>query len=144
MTCPGEVEIRGRLPAWCALSRLFLGVELDESDRSAIARAIASAGFSRRAARAILEREVAPAFYAHLLAGSGMGPGPGMGLGLDSSTPGEGAPGPAGWPEDVVRDRVLAHLRAGWLRRCSARIAARQLRWMYRLDWEKVAAQLPA
>ncbi len=82
-----ESEVARRLPVWTAMSRVFLDTELSQRDYAAIAAAIHEAGFSSDEARAILLEDVAPAFAVNL-----------------RSIAGEWA----GWPDDYVRERVLA------------------------------------
>ena len=83
-------EIERRLPAWCAMSDLFLDIELQPEDLRRIADALSGAGYSLPELRLILKREVIPAFGSNLL-----------------SVAGEWA----GWGEAEVRDLMMRRLR---------------------------------
>ncbi|PKP65921.1 MAG: hypothetical protein CVT85_04305 [Alphaproteobacteria bacterium HGW-Alphaproteobacteria-7] len=82
-----DAEVARRLPVWRALSDIFLDTELDPHHYRRMADAIAQSGFSASEAEAIFRDEVAPAFAANLwdVAGEWQG-----------------------WPDDYVRERVLA------------------------------------
>ena len=81
-----EAEIARRLPVWAALSDLFLDTDVMLSVPY-IARTIMESGYPLDEVELMLRWEVRPAFWGNLL-----------------SVAGEWA----GWPEDFVRDRVLA------------------------------------
>lgn len=112
-----ESEVAQRLPVWAAMSRVFLDTELSERDYAAIAAAIDQAGFTAVEARAIFKDEVAPAFAVNL-----------------RSVAGEWA----GWPDEFVRERVLAKRGS---------IVAKALNRLFDKDvlsqeWGKIAARL--
>lgn len=107
-------EIARRLPVWCAMACLFLDTEPTDGDYRAIAAAIREAGYGADEAQAIFLEEVAPAFAPNLLAVAGEW---------------------AGWPDDLVRERVLAS--SGSL---FARAAARVLGRDYlAAQWARIA-----
>ena len=116
MRSPAEIE--RKLPVWHALSELFLDTELQPLDYEHIARRISRSGFTPGELRAILEKEVAPAFVVNLL-----------------SVAGEWVP----WQEDEVRDimarsdRSLPQMR--WFKR---RLFRRHLQ----SEWDKIAPLL--
>lgn len=66
-----ETAIQQRLPVWHALSDIFLDTELQPADHARIADALRASPFSPAELRAILEREVAPAFAFNLLSVAG-------------------------------------------------------------------------
>lgn len=109
------------LPAWCALSELFLDIELQPADCARIATIISKAGFSVGEAETILEEEVAPAFTHNLLSISGEW---------------------AGWSGEFVKERVLAHLNGGVAQRAIAKARARRHRTLYIGAWKDVARRL--
>ncbi len=82
-----DEEIARRLPVWSALSDTFLDTELDEQNYHHIAELISQAGYSKQELETIYRAEVEPAFSFNLLDVAGEW---------------------AGWPEEVVRERVLA------------------------------------
>ena len=86
-------EIEKRLPAWHALSDLFLDTELQPTGYRHIARVLGSSGYSPAELRAILDEEVAPVFVSNLL-----------------SVAGEWA----GWGEEDVCELMLHSLRRRW------------------------------
>jgi len=97
-----QSEIMRRVPAWHALSDLFVDTELQGHDHHHIADVILQAGFSSDEAEAILRMEVAPVFHTNL-----------------RSVAGEWA----GWSEGEVREMILERLenpawwqKIGWLR----------------------------
>lgn len=112
-----ENEVARRLPVWAALSRVFLDTDLSERDYAAIAAAIDQAGFTAVEARAIFKDEVAPAFAANL-----------------RSVAGEWA----GWPDDFVRERVLAK-RGSIVAKALNRLFDRDV---LSQEWGKIAACL--
>ena len=73
MISPEEIE--RRLPAWTALSELFLDTELLEADYARLRTALAESGYSGAELRAILHGEVAPVLGYNLfsIAGEWMG-----------------------------------------------------------------------
>ncbi|MBU2588002.1 MAG: hypothetical protein KJ872_07815 [Alphaproteobacteria bacterium] len=95
-----DAEIARRLPVWTALSDVFLDTELDPQEYSHIADVIRQSGYAAGEAEAIFRDEVAPAFSVNL-----------------RSVAGEWQ----GWPEDYVRDRVLAR-RGAMLAKLSSRL----------------------
>jgi hypothetical protein len=112
-----EDEAARRLPVWVALSRVFLDTELTPSDYHAIATAINEADFPKDEARSIFTGEVAPAFAAnlHVVAGEW-----------------------AGWPDDYVRERVLAK-RGSVVAKALNRLFDQRL---LAEEWAKIAACL--
>ncbi len=87
-----EAEIAERLPVWTALSDLFLDTELTDRDYAFIARVLGQSAFDAEALQRILIDEVMPAFGTNLINLAGNW---------------------TGWPEDIVRDRVVATLSNG-------------------------------
>jgi hypothetical protein len=114
-------DIEKRLPLWCALSELFLDTELQPADFDRVAAAVVGAGVSADEARETLEKEVAPVFIANAL-----------------SVAGEWA----GWPEDFVRERIVAHLRSSAARRAWNALQARAHKEVYESAWAEVAYRL--
>lgn len=112
-----ESEVARRLPVWAAMSRVFLDTELSERDYAAIAAAIDQAGFTAVEARAIFKDEVAPAFAGNLRTVAGEW---------------------AGWPDDFVRERVLAK-RGSIVAKALNRLFDRAL---LAQEWGKIAACL--
>ena len=121
MTKLSDEEIKRRVPVWCALAELFLDTELQSADLNHIAMVISKAGLSAGEAEKILEEEVAPVFTPNMLGAAGEW---------------------AGWSEDFVRERIMAHLNAGAAERVIARFRARQHRTLYISAWKDVARQL--
>lgn len=109
-----EGEIARRLPVWCAMACLFLDTEPTDGDYRAIAAAIREAGLSADEARAIFLEQVAPAFAPNLLAVAGEW---------------------AGWPDDLVRERVLASSGSP-LARAAARVLGRDY---LAAQWARIA-----
>jgi hypothetical protein len=114
-------DVERRLPLWCALSELFLDTELQPADFDRVAAVLARAGVSADEARGILENEVAPVFIPNTL-----------------SVAGEWA----GWREDFVRERIVAHLRSGSGRRAWSALQARVHMDLYESAWAEVADRL--
>lgn len=83
-------EIDRRLPAWCALSDLFLDTELQPADVDRITDTLRTTGYTLPELRVILRQEVIPAFGPNLL-----------------SVAGEWA----GWDEAEIREIVVRRLR---------------------------------
>jgi len=83
-----DAEIARRLPAWCALSELFVDTEFDEATARSIARQLQTTGFDEAALDLMLRREVAPVFVRNVFAGNW-----------------------TGWKAEDVREMVLDHLR---------------------------------
>ncbi len=109
-----EAEVARRLPLWYAMACLFLDTEPTDGDYRAIAGAIVEAGFSADEAQAIFLEEVAPAFAPNLLVVAGEW---------------------AGWPDDLVRERVLKSCGSPF-----ARAAARVLGGDYlAAQWARIA-----
>ena len=73
MISPEEIE--RRVPAWSALSELFLDTELLDADYARLRAALAECGYSSAELRAILYDEVAPVLGFNLfsVAGEWMG-----------------------------------------------------------------------
>jgi len=82
-----DEEIARRLPVWSTLSDTFLDTELDEQNYLNIAARISQAGYSKQELETIYRAEVEPAFSFNLLDVAGEW---------------------AGWPEELVLERVLA------------------------------------
>ena len=116
-----DKELERRVPVWCALAELFLDTELQPTDFARIASVISNTGLSAGEAEKILEDEVAPVFTPNMLGAAGEW---------------------AGWSEDFVKERVLAHLNAGAAQRAIARFRARQHRTLYISAWKGVARHL--
>lgn len=116
-----DEEIQNRIPVWCALAQLFLDTELHPADFARIAAVIFQAGLSAEEAEKILNQEVAPAFTSNLL-----------------NVAGEWA----GWSDEFIKERVLAHLKAKTAQRAIAKIRARGHRSLYMGAWKEVARWL--
>jgi hypothetical protein len=116
-----DKELERRVPVWCALAELFLDTELQPTDFARIASVISNTGLSAGDAEKILEDEVAPVFTPNMLGVAGEW---------------------AGWPEDFVKERMMAHLNAGAAQRAIARFRARQHRTLYMGAWEEVTREL--
>ncbi len=114
-----ESEVARRLPVWIALSEVFLDTQLDALDYQFMAAAIRAAGFSSAEAHAIFRDDVAPAFAGNLRVIAGQW---------------------AGWPDDVVRERVLARRCSRGARLCNRLFDQRLLA----REWSKIAAALDA
>jgi hypothetical protein len=112
-----EEEIARRLPIWTAMSALFLDTEPGTLAYDGIAREISAAGYSLAVAQKIFMNDVAPAFIGNLL-----------------SVAGEWQ----GWPEDFVRERVLAK-RGKRLEKAVSRLFHGKL---LADEWAKIAAHL--
>jgi hypothetical protein len=112
-----EREVARRLPVWIALSEVFLDTRLDALDYRFMASAIRAAGLSPAEARAIFYEDVAPAFAGNLRLVAGQW---------------------AGWPDEVVRERVLAR-RGSWIARMGNRLFDQRL---LEREWRKIAAAL--
>ncbi len=112
-----QAEIARRLPVWTALSGIFLDTGLDPENYSRIADVISQSGYAAGEAEAIFRDEVAPAFSVNLW-----------------SVAGEWQ----GWPEDYVRDRVLAR-RGSTLAKLSSRLLHRRF---LNDQWALIAANL--
>ncbi len=112
-----QAEIARRLPVWTALSDVFLDTELDPQEYSHIADVIRQSGYTAGEAEAIFRDEVAPAFSVNLW-----------------SVAGEWQ----GWPEDYVRERVLAR-RSSTLAKISSRLLHRRF---LNEQWALIAVNL--
>lgn len=119
--CDDAEWVRRRVPVWVGLSELFRDTELQTEDFAMIASGIGQAGFTRLEAEAILTREVAPVFISNL-----------------TSVAGEWT----GWPDDYVRDAVVAHLQTSAVRQWLARSSARLGKGLYWPAWSKVVGLL--
>jgi len=116
------LNIAERVPAWTALSELFLDTELDEGDLSHIAERLRESPYGRVEIERILRDEVAPAF------------GPNL-----ASVAGEWIP----WTPDEVREIMIRSLQRPRFARWFARLTA-PFRWrMIDHDWARIAAMLP-
>lgn len=60
---PNETQVVSRLPAWYALSRLFIDAEFDELACRAVVERLCTTSFTIAALDTILRDEVAPAFH---------------------------------------------------------------------------------
>jgi hypothetical protein len=90
MTSPVS-DIERRSKVWTALAELFVARELQDYDYRSIAETLRASALTSSDVLDILRDEVAPTFMANL---SGFNPVPEM----------------EGWPEDQVREKVLAVL----------------------------------
>jgi hypothetical protein len=116
-----DEQIQQRIPIWCALAELFLDTELQPADFARIAAVIVQARLSVEQAEKILNEEVAPAFTPNMLGAAGEW---------------------AGWSEDFVRERIMAHLNAWAVQRAIARFRARRHRTLYISAWKEMARHL--
>ncbi|WP_457331327.1 DUF7079 family protein [Rhizobacter sp. P5_C2] len=103
-----ESEIARRLPAWCALSELFVDTEFDATQARSIARELLASGFDVATLDGMLRHDVAPVFVRNAFVGNW-----------------------TGWKPQDVREMVLAHLhrRERW----PARVAAPLLKQFDRM-----------
>ncbi|MBV9570841.1 MAG: hypothetical protein JO056_06345 [Alphaproteobacteria bacterium] len=110
-----------RVAAWCALADLFLDTELQPDDFDRIAATLHGARFGVAEAERILRNEVAPVFVANGL-----------------SVAGEWA----GWPDEFVQQRVMAHLASSPVPRAWMKFRARIHAGIYKDAWLEVASRL--
>ena len=101
-------DIDLRLPAWCALSELFVDMELDDLRIAWIARSLSATPFDANALDIILRREVAPFFIGNIFAWNW-----------------------TGWSPENVKEMMLGHLqrRAAWPARLAAPLLALVDKW---------------
>lgn len=119
-----EEEIARRLPAWSALSELFVDTEFNDLSVRACAQSLMATGFDLPAIDAMLRHEVAPVFHRNLLVGNW-----------------------TGWTEADVREMVVEHLkrRSRW----RGRFAAPLLAWVdslrmrgFEASWKRVQDEM--
>ena len=82
-----DADVAARLPAWCALSELFVDTEFDAAARDRMVDALRATGLPVASLDRILRDEVAPVFHANVFAGNW-----------------------TGWTDEEVRRLVTAHL----------------------------------
>lgn len=82
-----DADVAARLPAWCAMSELFVDTAFDDAARDRMAQALRATGLPVPLLDRILRDEVAPVFHANVFAGHW-----------------------TGWTDDEVRQLVMAHL----------------------------------
>ena len=119
-----ETDIARRLPAWCALSELFVDTEFDDDQARSIARQLLDTGFDAASLDAMLRHEVAPVFVRNTFTGNW-----------------------TGWKPEEVREMVLDHLRRRerWPARMTAPLLKRFDRMMlsaFEEDWQRVRREM--